>query len=142
MSHKSSNMSLFRLAKKAKGLDLSEARALLAIADTCSMKDGVCRKSVKTMCGEYKFASSTFHFGVNGRKRKDSTKYYPGLIERGLVIVVSGGKPQDGVPTVYRVNEDMLRTYCGGTSLQTSPQITPNLSTNHTKPLHRGRQVL
>jgi hypothetical protein len=35
-----------------------------------------------------------------------------------MVSIVEGGTPKDGIPTVYRINEDVLRSYCPETSAQ------------------------
>lgn len=113
MTKKPRITNLFGLAKKARGLSVTEKRALICISDACSMRDRVCRKSVSTHFDEHACSARGFRYGVRGRKKKDGTEDFPGLISRGLVSIVSGGTPQDGVPTVYRVSEEVLRQYCG-----------------------------
>jgi hypothetical protein len=145
MSQKPNSMNLFRLAKKARGLASAEKQALVCIADACSMRDGICRKSVKTHHEEHGCAIRSFRYGVRGRQRKNGTDYFPGLVRRGIVSVVSGGTPKDGVPTVYRINEHALRAFCSkevrGTSAQTSAQHSENLCTNDSEPLHNRAET-
>src|ERR1700678_1528503 len=141
MSTKRNSLTAYKLAKKAKGLAGPEGRTLLAIADACSMSEGVCRKSVNTLSEEHFLPSRTFHYGVRGRQRTDGSDYFPGLLRRGIVSIVEGGTPKHGIPTVYRINEDVLRSYCPDTSAQTSAQMESNLCTNETEPLHNGAKT-
>ena len=97
----------FRLAKKANGLSMPEKRALIAIADTCSMSGGVCRKSTDTINREYAIPARSFKYAIRGRLRPDGREYYPGLIARGIVTATE----QKGLPTVYSVDNDRLASY-------------------------------
>jgi hypothetical protein len=152
-----SDNSLFRLAKKVKRGRLfpAEKRALIAIADTCSMSGGVCRKSAATIENEYDVTPRNFHYALKGRKRKNGTSYFPGLLARKIVEIVSGGTTRDGVPTEYRINENTLQSFVEETSAQedseplhkedseplhkedgTSAQMGSNLCTIEGEPLH------
>ena len=130
-------MELFRLAKKVKGLSPTEKRVLIPIADTCSMREKICKKSAATIADEYGVPERTWHYGLRGRNRKDGSEFFPGLIRRGLVSVLRGGLPKDGVPTVYGVNEAVLRSFCDPeTSAQNDGEQAVDLCTNDPKPLH------
>src|SRR5690348_5043948 len=138
---RTSQLEPFRLAKKCPGLDNAEKRALLAIADACTMRDRVCRKSVGTIKEEHGTSPRTFRYGVRGRLRKNGTPYFPGLLERKLVSIKSGGSPKHGTPTVYELNLELLRKLVEGysqpeeteTSAQTPAQTTAQASA---QPLH------
>lgn len=122
------SLALFRLAKKATGLAPAEKHALIAIADACSMADGVCRKSLETLRQEWDFKKRVLLYGVTGRKRKDGTYCYPGLIARGIVKALR----REGMPTVYTVDQDRLQSY----SRLTSAQTTEDPCTTETEPVH------
>jgi len=50
---KSDNLEAFRLMKRDRTLAKAEHVAGLAVADACSMREGVCRKSIATLAAEY-----------------------------------------------------------------------------------------
>jgi hypothetical protein len=165
MTARRNNMEAFRLAKAVKGLARAEKLALICIADACSMWDGVCKKSTNTCQDEYGIAVRSFRYGVRGRTRKDGTENYPGLLGRGIVTIASGGTRESGIPTVYKINLDVLRAFAKGkTSAQTTAQTSAqrdeeaarnltvtlprsatedasNLCTNSGEPLHNAAKT-
>jgi hypothetical protein len=149
MGTKTPSMTLFRLAKKAAGLAAPEKRAIIAIADACSMADGVCRKSILTLSEEWGFPERSIRYGIRGRQRKDGTEYFPGLLKRGIVSAVE----REGMPTIYAIDEARLESYSAVTSAQVASEplhkngVTPAQTandpcTNDGEPLHSGSQVL
>jgi hypothetical protein len=132
-------MELYRLAKKLPGLARTEKQTLIAIADAASMRDAECRKSKATIDRERGLAPRTFYNGIHGRKRKDGTEYFPGLLKRKVVFIKAGGYVEAGVPTIYGINVDVLRALANGTetSAQTSAQGEANLGTTESEPRHK-----
>jgi hypothetical protein len=132
-------MEAYRLAKKVKCLAKAESKALLAITDSCSMRDRECRKSLSTMAGEYKDSVRQLKYGIHGRVRKDGSVYFPGLLERKVVYVSASG---DGIPTTYKINMEVLRALALGietsaqSSAQTSAQNSDDQCTSDAAPVH------
>jgi hypothetical protein len=131
MMNERATLEAYRLAKKARGLADAEKQALIAIADAHSMRDQVCRKSVSTLHADFGISDRRFRYGIRGRKRADGSLYFPGLLRRGIVHILSGGRVKDGVPTVYKVDLAALRAFVEqqGTSAQTSAQDDGDLCT-------------
>jgi hypothetical protein len=122
----------FHLAKKAQGLAEPEKRALIAIADTCSMQDRVCRKSISTLSREYGIKERLLQYGIQGRRKPDGTYYFDALIRRNIITKVSEGR-KGGIPAVYSINLDVLRTYA-----QTYAQNAGDLRTNDAEPTRKS----
>jgi hypothetical protein len=141
---KSDRMEAFRLMKRDRTLAKAEGIAGLAIADTCAMREGVCRKAIPTLAAEYKSSVRQIEYGLHGRRRKNGEWYFTGLLQKGIVFVIAGGRPEDGVPTTYGVNLELLRTRVNGaktppqTSAQTPAQNHSDPCTNGSEPLHNG----
>jgi hypothetical protein len=121
---KPDNLEAFRLMKRDRTLAKAEHVAGLAVADACSMREGVCRKSIATLAAEYGVSVRHIEYGLHGRPRKNGEWYFTGLIKKGIVFVIEGGRKEDGVPTTYGINLEVLRTRVNGTdtSAQTSAQ--------------------
>lgn len=136
---KSNSLELYRLAKKLQGLNRVEKQTLIAIADASSMRNAECRKSKNTIDKERGLAPRSFYNGIHGRKRKDGSEYFPGLLKRRIVVIKSGGYVKAGVPTVYGINIAVLQALVDDTdtSAQTSAQDQLNLGTNEVEPRHR-----
>ncbi len=144
------SMEVYRKVKQATGLEIQlEKHALiLAISDACSMKDGVCRKSVATMSREHGIKARAFHYAIRGRQREDGTYYFQGLLARGIVTAVE----REGVPTVYSISESRLDAYCTLTRAQDTDDLcqkSDDLCTiedepvpNESEPVPNGIQVL
>jgi hypothetical protein len=137
---KPDNMEAFRLMKRDRTLAKAEGIAGLAIADTCAMREGVCRKAIPTLAAEYKSSVRQIEYGLHGRRRKNGDWYFTGLLKQGIVFVIAGGRPEDGVPTTYGINLELLRTRVNGekTPAQTSAQNHSDPCTNDSGPLHNG----
>jgi hypothetical protein len=141
---KSDRMEAFRLMKRDRTLAKAEGIAGLAIADTCAMREGVCRKAIPTLAAEYKSSIRQIEYGLHGRRRKNGEWYFTGLLQKGIVFVIAGSRPEDGVPTTYGVNLELLRTRVNGaktpaqTSAQTPAQNHSDPCTNGSEPLHNG----
>jgi hypothetical protein len=139
------DMEAYRLAKKITCLAKAEGRALLAITDACSMRDGECRKSLATLAKEHKDSVRQLKYGIHGRLRTDGTEYYPGLLRRGIIAIKSSG---DGIPTSYVTNLDALKALVYGaetsaqssaqTDAQTRAQNEADQCTNECEPVHIG----
>jgi hypothetical protein len=142
--NKPDNMEAFRLAKKInrrKILPNAECKALIAIADACSMREEVCRKSIATLASEYGTAEREIRYGLHGRRRRNGLMNYTGLIAKGIVLVERGGRREDGVPTVYRLDVNLMRGLADGeeTSAQTSAQTLAHTSAQPAEePLHNS----
>jgi len=137
------DMEAYRLAKKVTCLAKAEGRALLAIADACSMRDGECRKSLTTLANEHKDSVRQLKYGIHGRLRSDSTEYYPGLLRRRIITVKSS---RDGVPTAYVINLDVLKALVYGrtsaqSDAQTSAQNEVDPCTNEREPVHNRAET-
>ena len=140
---KSNSMEPYRLAKKLRGLGRAEKQALLAITDAASMHDVECRKSKATIDRERGLAPRSFYNGVHGRRRKDGTMYFPGLLNRGIVFIKAGGYIKAGIPTTYGIDIAVLQALVNGTatsaqsSAQTSAQENGDLGTIESEPRHK-----
>jgi hypothetical protein len=136
LNQKLDRMEAFRLAKlinkRGDILTHAEGKTLVAITDTCSMREGVCRKSLPNLAAERGDSLRQYRYGLHGRQRKDGSFYFIGLLKRGIVYIVAGGHPEDGVPTTYGINMDALRSLANGTDTpaQTPAQIAANPGTN------------
>jgi hypothetical protein len=135
---KSDRMEPFRLAKKCPDLATAEKRVLVAITDTCSMRDAECRKSAAKLDKAYGLPQRTLYDGLHGRRRKDGTIYYSGLLKRGLVVIKAGGFKHAGYPTTYGINLELLAALVNGeeSSAQSSAQTSEELSTPSEKVQH------
>jgi hypothetical protein len=122
----SDRLEAFRLMKRDRTLAKAEGIAGLAIADACSMREGVCRKSLSTLAAEHKTSIRQIEYGLYGRRRKNGDWYFTGLLKKGIVFVIADGRKTDGVPTTYGINMDVLRNLANGTdpSAQTSAQTS------------------
>jgi hypothetical protein len=148
LNQKPDRMEAFRLAKlinkRGDILTHAEGKTLVAITDTCSMREGVCRKSLPNLAAERGDSLRQYRYGLHGRQRKDGSFYFIGLLKRGIVYIVAGGHPEDGVPTTYGINMDVLRSLANGTDTpaqtpaQTTAQIASNPGTNDNEPRHNG----
>jgi hypothetical protein len=136
---KINRMEPFQLAKKVTCLAKAEGRALLAIADACSMRDCECRKSYSTLAREYKDSVRQIKYGIHGRDREDGTPYFPGLLRRGVITVKSSG---DGVPTTYEINLAVLRALVLGekNSAQSNAQNSDDQCTYQPEPVHNVKE--
>jgi hypothetical protein len=138
--NKPDSMEAFRLAKKInrrKILPNAECKALIAIADACSMREEVCRKSIATLASEYGTAEREIRYGLHGRRRRNGSMNYAGLIAKGIVLVEQGGRREDGVPTVYRLDVNLMRALADGE--ETSAQTLAHTSAQPAEePLHNS----
>jgi hypothetical protein len=110
---KPNSFSVFHLARYLILLPHCEKSAIRAIADNVRKPDGYCNASIPTLAHNNGLSERHLQHGIVGRKRKDGTKYNPGLIERGLIykdenISFSCGR---GNTAVYRVNLENWREY-------------------------------
>ena len=123
------------LAKADQTLAKAEGIAGLAIADACSMSNGVCYKSISTLAAEFSSSVRQIEYGLHGRQREDGSFYFTGLLQKRIVFVTAGGRPEDGVPTTYGIDLKLLRTLANGakTSAQTTAQTSAQ---NNGEPLH------
>jgi hypothetical protein len=137
-------MEAYRLAKSDRTLPKAEKSALLAIADACAMREGVCRKAIPTLAADFGKSIRQIKYGLHGRPRENGGWYFTGLIAKGLVLVVAGGHCEDGVPTTYRIDLDRLRAHVLGadtsaqTHAQTCAQNSDDPCTNDDEPVHNG----
>src|SRR6185437_16179950 len=125
---KTSQLEPLRLAKKwnkSSQAHRTEKQVLLAIAETCSMRDLECRKAPRTIDAERGISRSEFKRGIQGRRRADGSECYPGLIKRGIVFPTRGACLHSGVPTAYSINMEVLRRLADGDESQ--PEMSPNM---------------
>lgn len=105
---------IYRLTKRARGLNKAEKQALVFIGEAQTMQDGVCRKALKSV-EDFGFGVRQTRFGLHGRRRNGKIEF-PGLLARGIVSAVrnqKGGRAPGGhgLPTAYAINRDVLLTF-------------------------------
>ncbi len=144
---KNERWEIYRLAQEVRGLSHAEQRALMFIAQAQTMRDGVCRKSVKSV---ERFGDSprSFRYGIHGRKNwRDNTVSFPGLLARGLVSAsgkLKGGRSLGGhgLTVEYTINRDMLLTYLNPTQKPgTNPAHNPEHNAEHNA-AHKAQSTL
>jgi hypothetical protein len=126
---KISKMEPLRLAKKLAKIwartgeaNVIERKVLRAMGDICTMQDAECRKNPATIHQEYDISPRNLKYGIYGRKRRNRSEMFPGLLARGVLFIKH---PRDGRATVYGMNLALMRQLCG-----------ENLCTPDVQPVH------
>jgi hypothetical protein len=105
----------YRLAKAARGLATAEKKALHFVAEASTMQDGVCSKA-KQGVEDFGGCPREFQYGIHGRRRKNKTWIFPGLLARKIVSVsgyTHGGRTLGGrgLTPIYTIDVNVLETY-------------------------------